>query len=46
MNGFLVAAVDRQESFYTYTQMGDGGPRVVFEGNLELPPPKTSVDAA
>lgn len=38
MNGLLVAPVDRPESFYAYTEMGDGGLRVVFDGKLELPP--------
>ncbi|HUU34443.1 MAG TPA: hypothetical protein VMW48_10285, partial [Vicinamibacterales bacterium] len=44
MGGVLVAAVEHPASFYAYTEMGDGGPRVVFESGLELPPPTAAPD--
>ncbi len=44
MGGMLAAAVDRPESCYAYTEMGDGGPRVVFESRLALPPPTAAPD--
>jgi hypothetical protein len=44
MTGALVAHDDRPASFYAYTEMGDGGSRVVFDGGLVLPPPTATVD--
>ena len=44
MCGALVAATERPTSFYAYTEMGDGGARVIFESGLELPPPTATAD--
>ena len=44
MCGALVAATARPASFYAYTEMGDGGARVIFESGLEMPPPTATAD--
>lgn len=44
MNGVLVAHPDRPETFYAYTEMGDGGARVVHDAGLELPTPTAPID--
>ena len=38
--GMLTAAADRPESGYAYTEMGDGGVRVMFEGGLTCRRPR------
>jgi hypothetical protein len=42
--GVLTAVTARPDSGYAYTEMGDGGVRVVFESGLELPPPTATVE--
>jgi hypothetical protein len=40
----LVGAEDNPQTFYAYSDMGDAGARVVYDQNLELLPPKGTVD--
>jgi hypothetical protein len=42
--GMIAAATARPASGYAYTEMGDGGVRVVFESGLDLPPPTAAID--
>jgi hypothetical protein len=44
MAGDLVAMAESPASGYAYTEMGDGGVRVVLETGLGLPPPTATID--